>query len=96
MVLQANQLRIGNLVTINNPIYHPDLKDITLVVISITQISNMKGEITNGVGCEHLNKTPNNFYEKYSQFIENIELNHFQSGSDNIQVYKQSILKLKV
>lgn len=71
--MKANELRIGNLITINNSVYWTKLRDIPLIVTHIGQTMNIKGETSHSVGCEHINQKPNTYYETYSQFIENIK-----------------------
>lgn len=66
--MKANELRIGNLVTVNNPEYHPKLKGVILRVTSISPNSD-----DYSVGLEHINQKPNTYYETYSQFIRFIE-----------------------
>ena len=71
--MKANELRIGNLITIDNSVYWAKLRDIPLIVTHIGQTMNIKGESSHSVGCEHINQKPNTYYETYSQFIENIK-----------------------
>jgi len=71
--MKANELRIGNLITIDNSVYWPKLRDLPLIVTHIGQTMNIKGESSHSVGCEHINQKPNTYYETYSQFIENIK-----------------------
>lgn len=64
------ELRIGNLVTVNNIKFHPKLKDEVLKVISITEMSEPESY---SITLEHLN-APNIFFsERYSQKNEYIE-----------------------
>lgn len=35
--MEANELRIGNIVKVNNPMYWPKLKDVPVTVVGITQ-----------------------------------------------------------
>lgn len=72
MKIQANELRIGNLVTINNPEFHPQLKGIILEVTSIHESSNREG-YEYGIGLKHINQKPNTYYETYSQFLRFVE-----------------------
>lgn len=65
--MKPNALRIGNIVTVNNPKYHPKLKDIPLLITGIYQRG---GYIVN---LEHVNQEPNVYYETYSQLIKYIE-----------------------
>src|SRR3972149_5268197 len=71
--MKANELRIGNLITIDNSVYWSKLKDVPLIVVNIGQTMNIKGESSHSVGCEHINQKANTYYETYSQFIENIK-----------------------
>ena len=71
--MKANELRIGNLITIDNSVYWLKLRDIPLIVTHIGQTMNIKGESSHSVGCEHINQKTNTYYETYSQFIENIK-----------------------
>ena len=73
MELSANELRIGNLITIDNSVYWIELRDIPLIVTHIGQTMNIKGESSHSVGCEHTNPKTNTYYEIYPQFIENIK-----------------------
>ena len=68
LIMKANELRIGNLVTVNNPEYHPKLKGVILRVTSISLNSD-----DYSVGLEHINQKPNTYYEAYSQFVRFIE-----------------------
>lgn len=70
--MEAKELRIGNLVMVNNPESHPKLKDIVLEVTSIHESGNREG-YTHGVGLKHINQIPNRYYETYSQFIRFVE-----------------------
>ena len=66
--MKANELRIGNLVTVNNPEYHPKLKG---VILRVTSISPNGDDYS--VGLEHINQKPNTYNETYSQFLRFIE-----------------------
>ena len=66
--MKANELRIGNLVTVNNPEYHPRLKG---VILRVTSISPNGDEYS--IGLEHINQKPNTYYQSYSQFLRFIE-----------------------
>jgi len=66
--MKENELRIGNLVTVNNPKYHPKLKG---VVLRVTSISPNGDEYS--IGLEHINQKPNTYYQSYSQFLKFIE-----------------------
>lgn len=71
--MNAKELRIANLVNINNPLFHPTLKDVVLSVTGISQTIGLDGESTYSVSLEHINQDRNRYYETYSQFIEFIE-----------------------
>ena len=73
-MIPANDLRIGNLVTVNNPKYHPKLKDVILQVISIDELLDFDKIATHAIRLKHINQEPNTYYETYSQFIKFIEL----------------------
>ena len=66
--MKKNELRIGNLVTVNNLEYHPKLKGVILRVTSISLNSD-----DYSVGLEYINQKPNTYYEEYSQFVRFIE-----------------------
>jgi len=66
--MKANELRIGNLVTVNNPEYYPKLKG---VILRVTSISPNRDDYS--IGLEHINQKPNTYYQSYSQFIKFIE-----------------------
>jgi len=70
--MNQNELRIGNLVTVNNPEFHPKLKGVVLEVTSIHESGNREG-YTHGVGLRHVNQIPNRYYETYSQFVRFVE-----------------------
>ena len=71
--MKATDLRIGNIVEIENEIYHPKMKGIPLIVTGIHQILGSKREFTHSVSLEVANKKENTYYESYSQFIEHIK-----------------------
>lgn len=70
--MNQNELRIRNLVTVNNPDNHPNLKGVILEVTSIHESGNREG-YTHGVGLKHINQIQNRYYETYSQFVRFIE-----------------------
>jgi hypothetical protein len=75
--MEANELRLGNLVTIDNEKNWAKLKNIPLKITAINQLQDLEGS-KNGVSLEHLVQLPNTYYETYSQylhFIKPIELN---------------------
>lgn len=66
--MKANEIRIGNIVTVDNPKHHPKLKNIPLRVTGIQEV-----DFGNAVEChinlEHINQDPNAYYDTYSQFF---------------------------
>lgn len=62
--MKANELRIGNLVTVDNKKYHPSLKGVVLEITSISK--NSQGYV---LGLKHINQQKNVYYESYSQYI---------------------------
>lgn len=70
--MKQTELRIGNIVTVDNPKYHPQLKGVLLRVTGIQEqvISN---KIEYCVQLEHINKKANTYYQTYSQFVEYIK-----------------------
>ena len=73
MKIDAKELRIGNLVRVNNPKYHPKLKGVILEVTSISETIDLDRKLTYSIGLKHINQKPNTYYETYSQFIYFIE-----------------------
>lgn len=68
----ATELRIGNLVTVDNPNCHPQLKGVPLAVTGVQS----RG-VDYCINLEHVNQKPNTYYETYAQFdkfIKPIEL----------------------
>ena len=72
-MIQANELRIGNLVTLNNEKYHPRVSGETLMVTAINQTRGFENEKTHGVSLEHTNQKKNTYYDSYSQFVCYVE-----------------------
>lgn len=68
--MKASELRIGNLVTVDNPIYHPKLKGIALQVTGLNQRPDMSGNPSYSISLEHINQKPYTYYENYSQLVE--------------------------
>lgn len=66
--MKENELRIGNFVTVNNPEFRPDLKDIAFEVKAIHE-SFSRSSYEYGVGLKHINMIPNKYYEYPSQLI---------------------------
>ena len=53
--MKANELRIGNLVKVNNQEYHPELDNEILVVVGINQTDNLERTgRTHSVSMNHL------------------------------------------
>lgn len=72
--MKATDLRIGNLVTVNNPEFWPQLKDVPLVVYSITPNRSIKNdEWSYSIGLISLNERDNITMPLYAQMIEYIE-----------------------
>lgn len=67
--IKPGDLMIGNIVTVDNPQYHPKLKDVPLRVTGIQERS-IQGEIECCVNLEHVNQKPNTYYDTYSQFLK--------------------------
>lgn len=63
-MIQANELRIGNIVTVDNPQFHPNLKDVPMVIKGIHTT-----ERGYAVKLEHLIPSDDIFTE-YSQLIQ--------------------------
>lgn len=70
-MLKPSDLRIGNLVTVNNPEHWPDLKDKPLEVIGINQCKPIEGRENTNYSIQLLDKK--NYKQTYSQFICFIE-----------------------
>ena len=69
--MKTTDLRIGNLVTVDNPKYHPQLKGVLLRVTGVQERS-INGAIETSVNLEHSVKSMVE-YQTYSQFIEYIK-----------------------
>ena len=67
--MKATELKIGSIVSINNPENYPECKDLPMQVLSIVPISS-KGQETYIIGLESLCEKK----RYYQQFIEFIEL----------------------
>lgn len=70
-----NKLSIGNFVTIDNPKYHPKLKEVIMEITGINECNPLQGEDgTNySISLKHINQEPNTYYETYSQFVKYIK-----------------------
>jgi len=66
--MEANELRIGNLVTVNNRAWE-NIKGKPLKVVGITSTNGITNKSTFSISLEHLTKN----FQSYSQFIEFIE-----------------------
>ncbi|NDW19459.1 hypothetical protein D0T53_11140 [Dysgonomonas sp. 216] len=71
--MKNNELRIGNLVTVDNPKYHPKLKNIPLKIVGMSQRRGLENEITYVVDLVSLNELENIVIPLYSQFIKFIK-----------------------
>jgi hypothetical protein len=71
--MDAKDLRIGNLVVVNNEKYHPKLRGVILEVTGINETRDSEGLWTYSVSLKHINQEPNTYYETYSQFLEYVE-----------------------
>jgi hypothetical protein len=70
-MIQINELRIGNIVQVVNPEYHPKLLNVPLVVGGISPaLTPLDCKPTFSISLENLNQEPNTFYENCSQFIK--------------------------
>ena len=69
--MKATELRIGNIVTVDNPKYHPQLKGVLLRVIGIRE-NVIADKIEHCLQLEHVAKKANTYYQTYSQFTEYI------------------------
>lgn len=67
--MKGTELRIGNVVYVNNAKYHPQLKDIVMLVTSIVTKSNNEYSI----GIEFFDKVKNTYYEYYCQYDKYIK-----------------------
>lgn len=66
--MKTQELRIGNLVTIDNPKYHPAMKDVPMVVTSISLRSNFDEPGSEyAISLDQLNPK-NRYAESFSQF----------------------------
>lgn len=67
--VMASQLRIGNLVIVDNEKYHPKLKDVVLEITEINESMGFDFKNSHGIGLKHINQKPYTYYERYSQLI---------------------------
>lgn len=69
--MKAEELRIGNIVTIDNPLAWPSLKDMPVVVFRVeNKKDRMFPESTGSVGCSDLKKE----YNQFDEFLKPIPL----------------------
>ena len=68
--MDIKELRIGNIVKVDNKKYHPQLIDIPLIVTGITSCQDVENNSTYGVSLEHLDQDSGKFYDTYNQFIK--------------------------
>ena len=72
--MKAQDLRIGNLVTIDNEEFHPTMKDIPLQVTQILERESLeRGIWTHAVSLEYPNKLKNVYYQNFGQYLEFIK-----------------------
>jgi hypothetical protein len=96
--MKAQELRIGNLATVDNPESHPQLKGIMLEVTSIHESGNREGW-THGIGLKHINKIQNKYYETYSQFarfVKPIELTDEWLMKTDLQMHRKGNYEIGV
>jgi len=73
-MIDAKELMIGNLVTVDNPKYHPKLKDVVLMVTAIKPAWNIITKKEDySISLVYPNQEPNTYYDSYSQFIKYIK-----------------------
>jgi hypothetical protein len=71
--MEATELRIGNLVTVDNEKCHTHLKGVTMAVVGISPRPDNNHKPTHAIGLEYINQEPNKYYESYSQFLRFIK-----------------------
>lgn len=69
--MKPNELRIGNLVTVNNPEFWPKLKGVVLEVMGISRCKSLEGYENTDYAVQLIDR--NNYNQTYSQFICFIE-----------------------
>lgn len=69
--MKANEIRIGNIVTVDNPLFHPNLKDVPMLIKGIYET-----ERGYAVKLEHIVPSDDIFteYSQLTQFIRPIPL----------------------
>lgn len=71
--MNANELRIGNIVTINNHQSHLVMQGVPVAVKGITHKAGLNNFMTYSIYLELLDKELNKYYQAYNQYIEFIE-----------------------
>ena len=71
-MINEKELRIGSIVTVDNPEYHPKLKGLPLRVTGM-QERVIKGKSEHCLSLEHINQKPNTYNETYSQYMRFIK-----------------------
>lgn len=69
--MKPNELRIGNLVTVNNPEFWPKLKGVALEVMGVSRCQPLEGYENTDYAVQLIDR--NNYNQTYSQFICFIE-----------------------
>jgi len=67
--VMASELRIGNLVIVENEKYRPKLKDVVLEITEINESMGLDNKNSHGIGLKHINQKPYTYYERYIQLI---------------------------
>ena len=67
-MIKVNELRLNNIVTVDNPEYHPRLKDVPLRVKEVI-CNHIDNEEEYVISLEHVSMIPNKLYSTYWQFI---------------------------
>lgn len=68
--MKETELRIGNLVIVDNEKCHPHLKDMPLAINGISPRPDNNHNPTHSIGLQHIEQEPNKYYESYSQFLK--------------------------
>lgn len=73
-IVNPNEFRLGNLVEVDNPDYHPKLKDIPLIIEGIQARDSKEAQgRSHCFNLAQINQKNNNYYQTYSQFIKYIK-----------------------
>ena len=78
--MDARELRLGNLATINNPEYHPQMKDVPMVVTSISELQgNLDPEPYYSIRLEQVNKNKYEWcvFSQMNKYVEPIPLTKY-------------------